>query len=282
MTIDAAITEASRSLKIAGIEQPAREARLLLAFVLDRPDSFIFAHPERELGAAEAERFGEAVRRRSLREPFHYIVGKREFYGLEFFVNPFVLIPRPETEIVVGEAIRTLEGLDRPRFIDLGTGSGCIAISILTNVKTARGTASDISVEAIRVARSNAANHDVLDRVDLLVTDIFDAIGETRSDLVVSNPPYIAQIEIRSLQPEVREHEPKHALTDGMDGLRVLERIIRDAPKRLRPGGRLLLEIGAGQAGLVKRMFDERIWEDIHSIEDLQRIPRVISGRLSD
>lgn len=279
MTIETAINKASRSLENAGIDQPVREARLLLAFVLDRPDSFIFAHPERELGTAEAERFGEAVRRRSLREPFHYIVGKREFYGLEFFVNADVLIPRPETEILVEEAKRTLGGLDRSRFFEVGTGSGCIAISILTHVRAARGIASDISAEAIKVARANAAKHNVSDRVDFLVTDVFDAIGETRSDLVVSNPPYIAQIDMEDLQKEVRGNEPIQALTDGMDGTRVLERIIRGAPVLLRPGGRLLLEIGAGQAGTVQGMFDEKIWEDVHLIEDLQGIPRVISGR---
>jgi release factor glutamine methyltransferase len=196
-----------------------------------------------------------------------------------------VLIPRPETELLVEEALKLLKGSDAPLLCDVGTGSGCIAVALLHEREDARGFALDLSPAALAFAARNAARHGVDERLRLLVSDCFEALrggahGGVRFDLVASNPPYIAESDIDGLQKEVREHEPRLALTPGGDGLAVIRRLLAEAPAFLKPGGHLLIEIGFGQHEQVASLFDPAVWTllDIH--RDLQGIPRTAALRL--
>jgi release factor glutamine methyltransferase len=216
-----------------------------------------------------------------------YIKGTQEFYGLDFEVNENVLIPRPETELLVETALETLKGTDSPLVCDVGTGSGCIAVSLLHARRDARALALDVSSAALEVAARNAARWRVADRIDFLVSDCFDALAPNehaaaaRFDLVASNPPYVAEDDLEGLQREVRDHEPRVALTPGGDGLSVIRRLVSESPRHLKPGGHLLLEIGFGQHERVAALVDPRVWTllDIH--RDLQGIPRTVALRLN-
>lgn len=279
MTIEQAIASAVSVLENAAVENPQREARTLLAFILAKPESFIFAFPETKLQSDQITAFNAVVMRREAREPFHYIVGSREFYGLEFIVTPDVLIPRPETEFLVEAAIEHLSVTAETTFLDIGTGSGCIPVSVLKNVENARGSAVDISPAALGVAKQNAERHGVADRLRFQISDVYSNVGEARFDLITSNPPYIPLDEMSGIQREVAEHEPHIALTDNADGLSIIRRIIADAPTHLNSCGLLLMEIGVLQSELVKDIFSPDIWSDIHFINDLQQIPRVVAAR---
>lgn len=280
MRIDKALATAASVLETAGIENPHREARLLAAFVLQQQESFIFAHPEKDLTADELSKLNTVTSRRAAREPFQYITGTREFYGLDLVVTPDVLIPRPETEFLVESAIYHLSSISEPLFLDIGTGSGCIPVSILKNVREAQATAVDISPAALTIAKLNADNHEVADRLTLLVSDVFVNVGNAKFDLITSNPPYISTEEMRDLQPEVFDHEPHIALTDGDDGLSIISRIVTQSPTYLKSGGLLLIEIGHLQSLHVQQMFSSQLWRDIRFIKDLQNIPRIVSARL--
>jgi release factor glutamine methyltransferase len=272
--------QASVRLAEAGITDPPREASSLLALALERDRTFLIAHPEYQLTSAEEETFNGYLARRASREPLQYIRGTQEFYGLEFEVTPEVLIPRPETELLVETAIALLRDFSEPVICDVGTGSGCIAISVAHEVKMASGIALDISPDALKVAARNAKRHGVDDRLRFTPSDVFSGLTNERFDLVVSNPPYVHSADIDHLQPEVRDFEPIAALTDGADGLSIIERIVCEAPEFLKPGGYLLLEVGFGQAEEVKSMFAAEIWSAVELIPDLQSIPRVVKGSL--
>lgn len=276
--IDKLLIDATERLRAAGIADPRREASSLLAHALGRDRTFLIAHPEYEPADEERSRFESVLARRAAREPLQYIIQRQEFYGLDFEVGPDVLIPRPETELIVGGAIEHLRDLPDPVFCEIGTGSGCITVATLANVPSARAVAVDISEAAISVAHANAVRHSVADRVGFLVSDVFESIPETsRFDAVLSNPPYVAAAEIRGLQPEVRDFEPRIALTDESDGLSIVRRIIADTPRFLRPGGLLLIEIGAAQSPFVAAMIDRAIWNEPSFLKDLQSIERTLS-----
>lgn len=279
MNVEAALNSAAGRLREAGIAEPRREAASLLAYVLRKDPVFLIAHPEHELTADKSLLFKSVVNRRAKREPFQYIVGRQEFYGLEFEVRPGVLVPRPETEILVEAAVEILSRMDDPHFFEIGVGSGCIVTSILNAVPRGRAEAVDISNIALAVAAQNASRHNVADRLMLRQADLFEnATGPF--DLVVSNPPYIPDADIETLQPEVRDFEPLAALAAGADGLAVIRRIIRDAPSHLRPGGFLLIEIGYGQAKRVEHLFAAESWEKVDFLGDLQGIARTVRARL--
>lgn len=287
LTIADALREASVRLRDAGLAEPRREAGMLLSYSSGRDSVFLITHSDETLTPGQLTDFRAWVERRAAGEPFQYIVGRQEFYGLEFEVGPEVLIPRPETELLVEEALKLLKGSDAPLLCDVGTGSGCIAVTLLHERKDARGFALDVSPAALAVAARNAARHGVEERLRLLVSDCFDALRSDehraiRFDLVASNPPYIAEAEIEGLQKEVREHEPRLALTPGGDGLAVIRRLFAEAPEFLKPGGHLLLEIGFGQHEQVAALIDPAVWTllDIHL--DLQGIPRTVALRLND
>ena len=274
------LEKAAAALSSAEIAYPRREASSLLCFALGKDRTFLIAHPEYELKNSEAKSFDSIVKRRAHREPFHHITGVKEFYGLDFLVSPDVLIPRPETEMLVAKCIEILSGTAAPVFCEVGVGSGCIAVSVLHHVAAANALGLDISEAAVAIARRNAANHDVLDRLRLLNSDVFDEFERQRFDLIVSNPPYIPVEDIAALQPEVKDFEPHLALTDGASGLLVIEKIIRQSPLYLKSGGYLVLEIGVNQAEAVNAIFDPAIWTGVQIVFDFQDIPRMVYAAL--
>ncbi len=275
------LREASGTLHSSGIIQSRREAYLLLALALKKDKTFLIAHPEYELSGEEEKRFKDFLIRRASREPFQYIAGKQEFYGLDFATTKDVLIPRPETELIVETAIEILRAKRNLNFCEVGIGSGCIAVSILHKIKTARAIGLDISPKALEIAAGNAATHEVSNRLELKISDVFEVLQNEKFDLIISNPPYIPSKEIKNLQAEVRDFEPIIALTDSDDGLSIIEKIIVESPKFLNKEGFLLLEIGFGQADKVREIFEPEIWRVVEILPDLQGIPRMVKAQAS-
>ena len=259
----------------SGIVEPGREAVSLVMLATARDRTFIYAHPEYELAAGEAEKLASLLERRAGREPLQYISGVQEFFGLDFEVTRDVLIPRPETEMVVEHAIEFLNRREAPRFCEIGVGSGCISVSILFNLPECVAVGTDVSKAALEIAARNATKHNVANRLRLIESDVFDALPAEQFDMIVSNPPYIPLAHVGALQEEVRRYEPHVALTDNGDGLSIVRRIIVGAPKFLRPAGALLIEIGFDQAEQVRAMFDSDHWSPAVLFPDLQAIPRV-------
>ncbi len=269
MTIAEALDLSTRRLAGSGLRDPGRDASYLLTFAIGKDRAFLVGHPEYELSASESERFNEFVDRRSFSEPVQYITNKQEFFGLDFFVDPSVLIPRPETELLVEHSLEFLRSRASRRFLELGVGSGCIAVSILRNELAASGFAVDVSEDAIRTASRNAEAHGVDDRLTLERSDLFENVPLELFDLVVSNPPYIASDEHAELNREVRAHEPAIALTDGDNGLTLIEKIIQTTPTYLVTSGILLIEIGWKQSDSVLEMLNESEWPSVDLIPDL-------------
>lgn len=282
ITIARALREATNDLREASVDDSRREATTLLAATIARDRAFLITHSEDALAPDDLKLFRRRVRRRAAGEPTQYITERQEFYGLDFEVNPAVLIPRPETELLVGTALELLRDVRAPRLCDVGTGSGCVAVALLHERADARAVAVDISADALRVAARNAARHSVAPRLALVASDCFDALDPDahRFDLVASNPPYVAEGDLDGLQREVREHEPRAALTPGGDGLRVIRRLLEDAPRFLDDGGCLVFEIGFDQHEAVRRLIDARVWTLIDIHKDLQGIPRTVALRL--
>lgn len=281
-TIGELLSEAAAELSSAGVPDAVAQARDLLVLATGLEKVFIIAHPEHLLSEETSGDYFELVKRRASREPFQQIARRQEFYGLEFLVTPDVMIPRPETELIVEEGIRLLEGIESPSVCEVGTGSGCIVISLLNELKQATAVGLEVSEAAREVTLSNARSIGVADRLDLRNSDVFGALASgERFDLIVSNPPYVPIDDVATLQPEVRDHEPLVALTDGSTGLTIIEKIILEAPAHLRSGGWLLLEIGFNQSPRVLRMFDPDVWAAAEAFPDLQGIPRMIRASLS-
>jgi release factor glutamine methyltransferase len=276
------LKQASEILQSSGIRDARREAALLLALALRRDKTFLIAYPEYELSGEENARFREFLSRRASREPFQYIAGRQEFFGLDFEVTSDVLIPRPETELIVENAIEILRARENPFFCEVGVGSGCIAISILHKVNQARAIGLDVSENALAVAAKNAAKNSVSERLRLESSDVFANLTNEQFDLIVSNPPYIPVEDFEILQPEVRDFEPRNALTDERNGLSIVEKIINESPKFLKPNGFLLLEIGFNQASEAAKMFSPEIWSALDILPDLQGIPRTLKAVKSE
>lgn len=279
-SIAESLGRAEAILASSGIAEPRREAISLLIASIRRDKAFVYAHPEYDLTSDELVAFDSSLSRRANREPLQYIVGVQEFYGLEFEVTPDVLIPRPETELLVERALTILQVSPTISFCEVGIGSGCISISILYHATQAPGTGVDVSSEAIQVAERNAAMHAVTDRLTVIKSNVFDALGDVRFGLIVTNPPYIPLSQMSSLQPEVRDFEPRSALTDEGDGLSIIRRIVVGAADRLTPGGFLLMEIGFDQSEEVASLFESGVWRTPELIPDLQGIRRVVSAQL--
>ena len=294
ISIAEAILQGSHKLRQAGVAEARREAGSLLAHVLGRDRSFILSHAEDALTDEQTERFREFVERRAHGEPLQYITGQQEFFGLEFEVSPDVLIPRPETELLVETALKLIpEDATAPFICDVGTGSGCVAIALLHELgKThdggdaagpkAHAFAIDISPAALQVAKRNAARHSVTEQIEFVVSDCFAGLDpenpvHSHFDLIVSNPPYIEDGELAGLQREVRDFEPKLALTAGADGLDVIRRLLLEAGKFLKPGGYFLFEIGFQQSVAVEQLIDPKNWTLLRIYEDLQGIPRIVA-----
>lgn len=284
-SITEAILEATQVLRKAGVSEGRREAGSLLAQVIVRDRTFLITHAGDFLEPDDLRIFREHVARRAKGEPLQYITGHQDFYGLDFEVNPAVLIPRPETEILVDTALELIGNREAESSLcDVGTGSGCIAITLLHERPRARAIAVDISAAALDVAARNAARHCVSERITFKVSNCFVALDKTAVsfDLIVSNPPYIADKDLAGLQREVRDFEPRSALTAAADGLAVIQRLLTDAPDFLVNGGHLVMEIGFGQRAAVEEVIDARIWRLVSIRDDLQGIPRTVTLQKRD
>ncbi|WP_170338781.1 peptide chain release factor N(5)-glutamine methyltransferase [Ruegeria arenilitoris] len=275
LTAAQAMVAATARLRAAGVDDPARDARVLLAHAARIEASRVTLIAPEELSPEIAERYEQLVSLRAIRVPVSHLLGEREFYGRRFRVSRDVLDPRPETEALIEAA------LSQPfdRVLDLGVGSGCILITLLAERTSATGLGVDLSEAACLQASANAVAHGVQDRAEIQRSDWFENIGG-HFDLIVSNPPYIALDEMDGLSPEVREHEPRLALTDEADGLDAYRRIAAGAPDHLVPGGRLLVEIGPTQAQAVSALFDAAGLADIRVVPDLDGRDRVVGARM--
>ena len=264
-------------------------AELLIMFTLDCDRAYLYAHPERELTADELARYNQALARRATGVPAQYITGHQEFWGLDLIVSPAVLVPRPETEHVVEAVLELVRagvpreewraGMPTPHIVDVGTGSGAIALALAKELPTAEIHATDISLEGLEVARANAARHQLSSRIQFHLADLLTGFGARQFDFVVSNPPYVGEAEEDQVQLEVRKFEPRNAIFAGPTGVEVIERLIPQAQAVLHPGGWLVFEISgtieAGVRGLLTG------WTDVHIANDLQGIARVAVARKS-
>jgi release factor glutamine methyltransferase len=257
------------------------EAQLLLAHVLKCKRVDLLVRFEEQPSENQRAEYKTLIARRVDGWPVAYLIGSREFYLLDFEVTPAVLVPRPETETLVAEALLVLKPLDDPMVLDLCTGSGCIAISIAQQKKDARLTATDVSPDALDVARRNAERHGVAARVHFQQGDLFAALASgSLFDMIVCNPPYVAPAEMAALGPDVREHEPRLARDGGPDGLAFYRRIAGDAERFLMPGGHLLLEIGSAQEAAVRSLIGAQPeLEQIKTVTDAAGLPRVVIAK---
>lgn len=253
-----------------------RDAELLLRAVTGWDRAFVLAHEEELLDAKVEHSFRAAVARRALGEPVQYIVGKQEFWGLSLKVTPAVLIPRPETEHLIEAVLARVSRDAGLQIADVGTGSGAIAIALATELSRARVLATDISEDALQIARENAARHGVAERIDFVRCDLLPD-ASSKFDVIASNPPYIADGERDSLAREVKDFEPRQALFSGATGYEIYQRLLPMAALFLKPDGWLVLEIGAGQAAGLREMLRE--WRDVETIRDLANVERVVCAR---
>jgi release factor glutamine methyltransferase len=271
------IALARSQLVEAGIppEDAALDADVLARHTLDWDRATLISHGREAAPPGFVERFDSLVARRARREPIAHITGHREFWGFDFEVTPNVLIPRPETELIVEEALAFAEAHSCLRIMDVGTGSGCIAVTVARELSNVAVLATDRSPAALRVARRNAARRGVAGQIAFLEADLFEGIHGT-ADLILSNPPYVPDGDADGMQPEVVRFEPHVALFGGRDGLDVVRRLLREAPPRLAPGGRLVVEFGWGQEHDVRLAATAADWKVVHVRADLQGIPRTI------
>jgi release factor glutamine methyltransferase len=277
VTIREALRTAAERLELHRISNARLTAELLLAHVLSVSREYLLSHDDRVLNGEDSDRLENAIYDRVSGVPLQYIVGKQEFYGRYFHVNPSVLIPRPETEFIIETVLgihATWGQTPRCRILDVGTGSGCIGVTLALEIPGATVFAGDISEEAVRVARANAVHLNA--PVDFVCMDLMDGISGP-FDFIVSNPPYVARGELDRLQREVRDHEPHVALFGGLE---IYERLIRGAAECLRPGGYLIMEIGFGMEEAILKLFSEE-WELLPTKTDLQGIPRTIIAKYS-
>ena len=300
MLLGETLISAIQRLTAAKVPSPRMNAELLLMFTLSCDRAYLYGHPERELTQEEQSRYEDALAQRSQGIPAQYITGHQEFWGMDLIVSPAVLIPRPETEHVI-EKVLELSGQDRgagtpaspetnfdlgkrasspvrsTRIIEVGTGSGCIALALAKELPHTEIHATDISAAALEVARANAARHQLENRIHFHETDLLAGIEVNAFDFVVSNPPYVGESEEDSVQLEVRKFEPRNAVFAGITGTEVIERLIPQAWEMLRPSGWLVMEISGTIAERVRGLLSD--WTNIEITKDLQGIPRVAAAR---
>jgi release factor glutamine methyltransferase len=321
VTVLEAIQRSTEFLTRKGVDSPRLQTELLLADLLELPRMQLYLNFDRALNVEQVQALRERIRRRGQREPLQYILGSTSFCGWEIAVNPHVLVPRPETELLAEHAWQFLNGLPsslvthpsildgqasnleprassiehqasniQPRassnehrpstVLDFGTGSGCLAVAVALKCPSARVQALDVSPEALELARQNALRHQVADRIEFLLGDGFSVVPkESRFDLIVSNPPYIPSGELSTLQPEVREHEPRRALDGGPDGLAYFRRLASEAGPFLQRDARLMVEFGDGQEAAVAELFRVENWVVEAIREDYTHRPRIMVAR---
>lgn len=291
--VRAALKEGMAHLRAANVPSSTLAAELLLMYAMGRDRTWLYTHPEAELDASAAQEYFALIARRAAGEPTQYLTGKQEFWGLEFEVNPDVLIPRPETEHVIEVALERLgargikinmhTGEPSPplRIADAGTGSGCLAVALAHELPHAEVFATDVSAAALEVARRNATRHGVTSRIHFFEGDLLGPVSASPGsfDLIVSNPPYVAKDSAPTLAREVRDHEPHTALFGGPSGIEMYDRLIQDAGELLRSGGVLVLELGYHSAQHVRAILVvQRHWVNVSVTNDLAGIPRVLAA----
>ncbi len=276
MLLKQALDEAIARLTAAEVGSPRMNAEVLLMFTLGCDRAYLYAHPERGLSPDEQARYEAVIAERATHKPSQYITGHQEFWGLDFIVSSAVLIPRPETEHVVETVLEVAKEFLRPRIVDVGTGSGCIAIALGKELPRAEIEGVDISTEAIEIARANAVRLEC-ERVQFRVNDLLAGFLDAAYDFVVSNPPYVGEDEPDKVQRQVREYEPKTAVFAGPKGLDVYRRLIPQAHTVVKPGGWLVVEIGFSIEEQVRTLLAG--WSEVQVTADLQGIPRVIAAR---
>ena len=270
-------------LALARVPSPRLNAELLLMFTLSCDRAYLFAHPERELTSDERTRYESSLTKRGHGVPTQYITGHQEFWGMDLIVSPAVLIPRPETEHVIEAVLDYVERAPSParpcQIVDVGTGSGAIALALAKEFPHAEITAIDISPAALEIARANAARHQLTDRIHFREADLLAGFSANSFDIIVSNPPYVGESEEDQVQLEVRKFEPRNAVFSGATGLEVIERLIPQAKAVLKPGGWLIMEISGTIADRVMELLKD--WSEVAIKPDLQSIPRVAQARKS-
>jgi release factor glutamine methyltransferase len=275
------LSAAIARLNTDNVPSPRMNAELLLMFTLNCDRAYLFAHPERELTPDEESRYEAALKERSRGVPAQYITGHQEFWGMDLIVTPAVLIPRPETEHVI-EAVLELQASSagrhesaKPRIVDIGTGSGCIALALAKELPNAEMHATDISPAALEVARANTARHQ-LERIHFHQTDLLEGLPG-QFDFVISNPPYVGESEEDTVQLEVRKFEPRNAVFAGSKGTEIIARLIPQAEAKLHSEGWLVMEISGAIADDVRKLLEG--WRNVETKPDLQSIPRVVIGQ---
>ena len=292
MTVLEAIQKSADFLGKKSVEPPRLQAELLLAHLLKLPRMKLYLNFERVLTPAETDALREMVKRRSQREPLQHIVGSTSFCGYEIAVNRHALVPRPETELLAELGWQFLQGrADLPvgpdaqqrvptSALDFGTGTGCIAIALAAKCPNAKITAVDISTDALALAKENAALNNLAERIEFLQSNGFATLPKDKSfDLIISHPPYIPTAEIATLQPEVRDFDPRAALDGGADGLDFYHKLAADAKPFLKPDGKIMLEFGDGQAEAVKNIFEAQKWIVEAVKEDYSQRARILVAR---
>ena len=285
MQLKDALTTAIARLTANNVPSPRMNAELLLMFTLSADRAYLFAHPERQLTTEEEFRYKAALAERSRGVPAQYITGHQEFWGMDLIVTPAVLIPRPETEHVIETVLELRasavgrEASGKLRMVDVGTGSGAIALALAKELPNAEIHATDVSPDALEVARANAARHQLERRIHFHHIDLLQGL-DGEFDCVVSNPPYVGESEEDTVQLEVRKFEPRNAVFAGPKGTEVIARLIPQAKQILRPGGWLIMEISGTVAEGVRQLLEG--WQDVQVKPDLQSIPRVARARRSD
>ncbi|MCI0454201.1 MAG: peptide chain release factor N(5)-glutamine methyltransferase [Candidatus Dadabacteria bacterium] len=285
------------------IENPELEASLLLRKVLGIKTVDIFTHPDKCVQSEKVKEFESLLERRLKREPIAYILGEKEFYSRPFIVTPDVLIPRPETELLVEEVLKITKSIPRPLVLDVGSGSGCIAVTIACEVQNAEIFATDISFEALMVARANSERHKVAKRISLICGDLLSCFNEQAFDIIVSNPPYIAECDFYGLDSDIRDFEPRVSLvggsqafrlrpstarselvedpwhTTGEEGLKCTRKIINYARRMLKSGGWCIIEVGENQSENVSEIFKAYGFREVATVKDLSGMERVVNGK---
>ncbi|MDR3749396.1 MAG: peptide chain release factor N(5)-glutamine methyltransferase [Acidobacteriota bacterium] len=299
MRLKQALASAVERLDNSDVGSPRVNAEVLLMFVLGADRAYLYAHPERALTAEEETRYDEVLAQRATGVPSQYITGHQEFWGLDFVVSPAVLIPRPETEHLVEAVLDLARGLARPKLVDVGTGSGCVALALAHELKDAEVYAVDLSADALEVARANAARLQLESRVTFLQCNVLKPVNLNSPvilsedfspsrrtpiafhnlDFVVSNPPYVGFSEADKVQRSVLKFEPRMAVFSGENGLDVIAPLIEQAHQALQTGGWLALEMGYSMRDAVVDLLGPTMWEDIRVVPDLQGIPRVVAAR---
>ncbi len=283
MTVLEAIQKSADFLGKKEVESARLNAELLLAHLLKMPRMKLYLNFERVLTAAETDGLRELVKRRGQREPLQHIIGSTNFCGCEIVVNRHALVPRPETELLaeLGWAFLAKCNLQPATALDFGTGTGCIAIALAVKCPHAKTSALDFSADALALAKQNAQQNKVAERVEFFHGDGFSALpGKVQFDLIVSNPPYIASAEIETLSPEVRDFDPRAALDGGADGLDFYRRLATEAKSFLKPDGKIMLEFGDGQADAIKKIYESEKWIVEAVQEDYSHRARILVARL--